>query len=152
MQLNKDLREFAELLNSNRVEFVVVGAFAVGWHGFPRFTGDLDVLVRPTIENGAAVVEAIRQFGFASLGITREDFAHPGQVVQLGFQPSRIDVITSITGVEFEDAWAGKIAGDIDGLPVFFIGFDDLIRNKESTGRPKDLLDADQLRQRRPKP
>ena len=152
MQLNKDLREFAELLNSNRVEFVVVGAFAVGWHGFPRFTGDLDVLVRPTIENGAAVVEAIRQFGFASLGITREDFADPGQVVQLGFQPSRIDVITSITGVEFEDAWAGKIAGDIDGLPVFFIGFDDLIRNKESTGRPKDLLDADQLRQRRPKP
>ena len=69
MQLNKDLREFAGLLNSNKVEFVVVGAFAVGWHGFPRYTGDLDVLVRPSEANGAAVVEAIRQFGFASLGI-----------------------------------------------------------------------------------
>ncbi len=152
MQLNKDLREFAGLLNSNKVEFVVVGAFAVGWHGFPRYTGDLDVLVRPSEANGAAVVEAIRQFGFASLGIKKEDLARPGQVVQLGFEPSRIDLITSITGVEFEDAWDRKIAGSIDGLPVFFIGFDDLIRNKEATGRPKDLGDAGELRKRRPKP
>jgi len=152
MRLNKDLREFAELLNSNKVEYVIVGAFAVGWHGFPRFTGVLDVLLRPTQENGAAAVEAIRQFGFASLGITLEDLAYPGKVVQLGLQPSRIDLITSISGVEFEDAWAGKVAGDIDGIPVYFIGFDDLIRNKESAGRPKDLLDAGMLRQRRPKP
>src|SRR5437868_11981994 len=134
MLLNKDLREFAELLNSNKVEFVVVGAFAVGWHGFPRFTGDLDVLVRPTVANGAAVVEAIRQFGFASLGIADEDFAHTGRVIQLGFEPSRIDLVTSITGVDFEEIWVGKVSGEIDGLPVFFIGFDELLRNKEATG------------------
>ena len=150
MQLNKDLREFAELLNSNKVEFVVVGAFAVSWHGFPRYTGDLDFLVRPSAKNGQAIVQAIREFGFASLGITEDDLASPGRVIQFGVEPSRIDLITSITGVTFEEAWAGKCAGELDGLPVFYIGVNDLIRNKEATGRPKDLGDAGELRKRNP--
>ncbi|MFN0101588.1 MAG: nucleotidyltransferase [Bryobacteraceae bacterium] len=151
MPLSKHLREFAELLNSNGVEFVIVGAYAVVWHGFPRYTADLDLLVRPTAANAAIIVEAIRQFGFGSLGISQDDLAHPNKVVQLGVEPYRIDLITSISGVSFDEAWAGKLAGDLDGVPVYFIGLDDLIRNKESAGRPKDLGDAGELRRRKPK-
>jgi len=90
-------------------------------------------------------------FGFSSLGITIEDLCKPSQVVQLGVKPSRIDLITSISGVEFEWAWANRAPGQIDGIPVQFIGREDLIRNKESSGRLKDLGDADELRKRDPR-
>ena len=151
MHLSKDWREFLELLNSNGVEFLIVGAFAVGWHGRPRLTGDIDILVRPTPANAECVTRTFRQFGFGQLGITADDLVHTDQIIQLGYAPNRIDVLTSISGVDFDDAWAGRVHGDLDGVPVNFIGFDDLIRNKESTGRPKDLGDAGELRQRRPK-
>ncbi len=150
MRLNRDLREFVELLNSSKVDYLVVGAFAVAWHGYPRFTGDIDILVRPDPDNALAVVSAIAQFGFGGLDLTAADFTRPGEVVQLGMPPHRIDLITSISGLGFEDAWAHRVPGLIDGIPVFFLGLDDLIRNKESTGRPKDLGDADELRKRRP--
>jgi len=148
MRLNKDLREFIELLNSNKVEYLIVGAFAVAWHGCARFTADIDFLLRPSLENAAAVLAAIKAFGFGSLDITIEDLSRPHQVVQLGVKPNRIDLITSISGVEFEPAWANRLPGQIDGIPVQFIGREDLIRNKESTGRPKDLGDAYELRKR----
>jgi len=148
MQLNKDLREFIELLNSNKVEYLIVGAFAVAWHGRPRFTADIDFLLRPSQENATAVLAAIKAFGFEDLDITIEDLSKPHQVVQLGVKPNRIDLITSISGVEFEPAWASRAPGQIDGIPVQFIGREDLIRNKESSGRPKDLGDAYELRKR----
>jgi hypothetical protein len=91
MPLNKDLREFIECLNSNRVEYVIVGAFAVSWHGFPRYSGDIDFLVRPSATNAALVVRAIEQFGLASLGISVTDMDVPGKVVQIGLEPNRID-------------------------------------------------------------
>ena len=151
MPLNKDLREFIELLNSNGVEYLVVGAFAVAWHGHPRFTGDIDFFIRPTRENAAAALATLRGFGFGSLDITLEDLSKPDQVIQLGVMPNRIDIITSVSGVDFASAWSGRVFGHIDGTAVQFIGREELLRNKESTGSPKDLGDAHELRKRRPK-
>lgn len=148
MRLHKDLREFIELLNSASVEYLVVGGFAVAWHGYPRFTADIDFLIRPSRENADRVVAGLRAFGFGGLGITWEDLSKPDQIIQLGAKPNRIDLITSISGVEFEEAWRNRIAGEIDGIAISFIGREDLIRNKESTGRSKDLGDVDELRKR----
>jgi hypothetical protein len=150
MLLNKDLREFVESLNSNKVEYLVVGAFAVAWYGYPRFTADLDILIRPNEGNAARMLEALRQFGFGSLGIDLGDLTAPGHVIQLGVKPNRIDILTSISGVSFEEAWADRIQGSLEGIPVTFIGRTALIRNKESTGRAKDLGDAEELRKRGP--
>jgi hypothetical protein len=149
VHLSKDLREFIELLNSNKVEYLVVGAFAVAWHGYPRFTADIDFLVRPSADNAIALLSALKAFGFASLNLASDDFIRPGQIVQLGVKPNRIDLITSIAGVEFDQAWAGRVVGAIDGIPVQVVGLDDLIRNKESTGRLQDRADAEELRKRR---
>lgn len=148
MQLSKDLREFVELLNSTGVEYLVVGAFAVAWHGHARFTADIDFLVRPDGSNAELVVKALREFGFGGLGISPDDLTRPGRIVQLGVKPNRIDLITSISGVTFEEAWAGRVAGTLDGLPVHYIGREALIRNKETTGRAQDIADAQRLRAR----
>ncbi len=146
MPLSKDLFEFVESLNKNEVEYLVVGAFAVAWHGYPRFTGDIDFFVRPAPANAKAVIRALQMFGFGSLPITAEDLSQTNKVIQLGCQPNRIDLITSISGVEFDRAWSNRVAGKLDGIDVYYIGLADLIRNKESTGRPKDLGDASELR------
>jgi len=151
MQPNKDLLEFIDLLNANRVEYLVVGGFAVAWHGYPRFTADIDFLVRPDHANGELLVKTLKEFGFRSLNLVPEDFSRPEQIVQLGAKPNRIDLITSIAAVPFEEAWASRIAGSIEGRSVFFIGRDALLRNKLATGRPQDLRDADALGQRPPR-
>jgi hypothetical protein len=148
MPLNKDWREFVELLNSNKVEYLVVGAFAVAFHGYPRYTADLDVLIRPSPENVANVLRVLSQFGFGGLGIRREDLEYPGKIVQLGVKPNRIDLITSVSGVAFEDAWNARAEAELEGIPVNSIGLAELLRNKESTGRPKHVGDADELRRR----
>jgi hypothetical protein len=152
VHLSNDLKEFVGLLNSNRVEYLVVGAYAVAWHGYPRFTADIDFLVRPTAMNAKALILALNAFGFASFHLAIEDFIRPGQIVQLGVKPNRIDLITSIAGVEFDQAWNGRVSGEIDEIPVQFVGLEELILNKESTGRLKDKGDAEELRKRRPKP
>jgi hypothetical protein len=151
MPLQKDLREFVELLNSNKVEYLVVGAFAVAHHGYPRYTADLDIFIRPTSENAGRVLRALAEFGFGKLGITVEDLRTHGKVVQLGVKPNRIDLLTSISGVSFEDAWSSREEADLAGVPTRFIGRSALLVNKESTGRAKDLGDAEELRKRPPK-
>ena len=148
MPLNNDLREFVALLNSNRVEYLIVGAFAVAHHGFPRYTGDLDILVRPSADNARRTMEALTQFGFGALGIRSEDIESPGKVVQLGVPPNRVDLLTSISGLTFEEASASRVESELDGMAAYFIGRSALIRNKESTGRAKDLGDAEELRRR----
>lgn len=145
MPLEKDLRDFIASLNSQNVEYLIVGGFALAYHGVPRFTADLDFLVRPSSENAERLERAISGFGFASLGLTQADFTRPNRVIQLGLPPNRIDLLTSLTGVGFDDAWAGKIAADLDGLPVWFIGRNALIRNKRATGRVRDLADLEAL-------
>lgn len=151
MPLNKDLREFLELLNSNAVDYLVVGAFAVAFHGFPRYTADLDLLVRPTGDNAQRLLRVLSQFGFGGLEICAEDFQAPGRVIQLGVIPNRIDLLTAISGVSFEDAWATRKKGELDGVSTQFIGREALLRNKESTGRAKDLGDAAELHRRQPR-
>src|SRR5436309_1847078 len=146
MRLSSDLREFIASLNSNEVEYLVVGAFAMAFHAIPRYTGDLDLLINPTGANAARVVRAIEQFGFGSIGIQAADLSIAGQIVQLGIEPNRIDLITSIDGVSFEEAWISRLTGEIDGVPTHYIGRNELIRNKESVGRLKDLADVDDLR------
>jgi len=148
MQIGKDLREFIELLNANGAEYIVVGGLAVAWHGHPRFTADIDFLVRPDHTNAEVILKTLSDFGFSGLGITSADLCQPDQIVQLGRKPNRIDVITSIAGVSFEEAWATRVAGSIDSIPVYFIGRDELIRNKEAAGRPQDVADANALRKR----
>ena len=150
MPLSRDLREFIECLNSNEVEYLVVGALAVSWHGFPRYSVDIDFLIRPSHANAERALRAIAQFGFRSLDISTADLTVPGKVIQLGLEPNRIDLMTSVTGVTFDAAWDDRSPGLPDGLPVNFIGRSSLLRNKDATGRAKDRIDAEELRKQKP--
>ncbi|HEV2349648.1 MAG TPA: hypothetical protein VG028_07380 [Terriglobia bacterium] len=141
MSLPKEWREFIESLNSNEVEYLVVGAVALAHHGWPRYTGDLDILIRNSAENISKLKTALDDFGYGSLGLKAGDFADPDQVIQLGLPPKRIDILTSITGVPFDQAWAGRIEGAIEGTPAKFIGKQALVQNKKSSGRPQDWAD-----------
>jgi len=145
MTLQKDLREFVELFLSLNIDFVIVGAFAVGRYGYVRTTGDVDLLIRIDPDNARLVVQAFEQFGFRDIGVTADDFLQEGQTIQLGREPHRIDVLTSITGVSSDEIWATREEGDLDGLKVWFISRDCLIRNKRATGRLKDQLDVQEL-------
>jgi predicted nucleotidyltransferase len=145
MHLKPDFKEFVESLNANGVEYVVVGAYAVAFHGIPRYTRDIDFFVQPSHANGERVVNALKAFGFGSLGLSADDFAKPDQIVQLGVEPSRIDIITSIEAVPFDEAHAHRNQVEIDGVKLWFLGRDQLIRNKRAVGRPQDLADAARL-------
>ena len=146
MKLLQDLREFVELLSSQKVEFLVVGGHAVAFHGHPRYTGDIDLFVRPTPENAERIIEALQEFGFAELEIDVDDLTRPNSIVQLGRPPSRIDLLTSISGVDFESAWGSRVPAELDSLPVSFIGLPDLLKNKQAAGRDQDLVDLKKLR------
>jgi hypothetical protein len=119
--------------------------YALAFHGSPRYTGDIDVFVRISAENSARLEAVLRQFGFASLGLSADDFSQPYQVVQLGYPPNRIDLNTSLSGVTFDEVWASREPGELDGLPVFFIGRRAYIKNKRASGRLKDLADLEAL-------
>jgi hypothetical protein len=144
-KLQVDWREFIELLNSQKVEYLIVGGHAVAFHGHPRFTGDIDFLFRTTPTNVHRILSALAAFGFGSLGITESDLLQPGQVIQLGHPPNRIDLLTSISGVEFDSAWEARVQTFIDDQPVNLLGWDDLLQNKRATGRQKDLADIEKL-------
>ncbi|HVX85931.1 MAG TPA: nucleotidyltransferase [Phycisphaerae bacterium] len=141
MNLDKDLREFVELLNSANVEYLIVGGYAVGFHGKPRFTGDIDFFVAVNPANAAATMRVIESFGFGGIGVSIDDFLRPDYVVQLGFPPNRIDLVTGISGVRFEDAWPSRVRAQLDGVPVHFISKEFLIQNKRASARDKDLAD-----------
>lgn len=143
--LQSDLNEFVALLNSWKVEYLVVGGYAVAFHGHPRFTGDIDFLVRATPDNAQRLLDVLREFGFGSLNLTLEDLTTEGRVVQLGRPPNRIDLLTRISGVTFEEAWAGRISGNLGAHRVDFLGWDALIQNKTVTGRDKDRADVTKL-------
>lgn len=147
-ELNPDFRDVLLTLAAEGVEFVVVGAHALALHGVPRATGDLDILVRPSADNAERVWRALTTFGapLAAAGVRVEDFALPGIVYQIGLPPSRIDVLTEISGVTFDEAWSSREDGTLEGRTVHFLGRDALVRNKQATGRPKDLADVARLR------
>ena len=141
MALNKDWREFLELLNSRGVDYVIIGAQSLAFHGRPRHTGDLDILVRPTPDNARLLLALLNELGFEQSSFKETDFLEPEQIIQLGRVPSRIDLLTSLTSVTTDQAVDAKVSPIIDGIPVFVLGRDALIRNKRAVGQPQDLAD-----------
>lgn len=151
MNGSKDFEELFGCLMGRNARFLVVGAHAVAFHAKPRFTKDLDVWIEPTPDNADRVLKALDDFGFGSLALSIEDFTAPGRIVQLGFPPNRIDLLTSIQGVTFEEAWAGRAPGRYGNTEVFYIGKDELIRNKAAVGRPQDRMDLSWLTEKKPR-
>lgn len=143
--MNPDFVDLLRAFIGADVRFLVVGAYALAHHGRPRATGDLDVWVEPTTANAPRVVSALATFGAPMADITESDFARPGVVFQIGVPPGRIDVLTELTGLAFDEAWPGRDAGRFGDLTVDFIGRDAFIRNKRATGRAKDLGDIERL-------
>jgi len=143
--LNQDFKEFIQLLNDNRVRYLVVGGYAVALHGYPRYTRDIDIWVELSEENATHIVEALEQFGFASLGLKESDFLVKEQVIQLGYAPNRIDIITTLSGITFAECYDKRVPVEIDGVKINFIDLDSLRKNKKATGRLQDLADLENL-------
>lgn len=142
---NQDFKEFIESLNANRVRYLVVGGYAVALHGYPRYTKDLDIWIESSPENAQALVLALTQFGMASLGLTKSDFLDPDQVVQIGYPPNRIDILSTVSGLEFTSCYAQRVKTILDGVEVNFIDLENLRKNKKASGRLQDLADLENL-------
>jgi len=140
-----DFEELFACLTARHVRFVVVGGHALAYHGRPRFTKDLDVFVEPTSENAARLLLALEDFGFGGLDLKTADFDRPGMVVQLGIAPNRVDLLTTIDGVSFEQAWNGRVVGRFGTESVPFLGRRELLANKRAVGRLQDLADIEAL-------
>ena len=145
MILTPDFKEFIQSLNDHNVRYLVVGGYAVAFHGHPRFTKDIDIWVWIDEKNALNIVKALNQFGFASLGLTADDFLEPGIIVQLGYPPNRIDLITGLKGVEFSVCYDSRIETTIDGATLPFIDLESLKKNKKAVGRFQDLADLEAL-------
>ncbi|MGI9116130.1 MAG: hypothetical protein ACR2JV_00660 [Gaiellales bacterium] len=145
-RLSPDFNAFIDVCSRHDVRFLIVGDYALAVHGHPRMTKDLDVLVEATPENAALLMLALEEFGFGGIGLEAGDVVAPGAVIQLGYPPIRIDILTSIDGVSFDDAYGHRVDVEIGGRAVPFIGRDQLIANKEATGRLQDLADVERLR------
>jgi hypothetical protein len=143
MEVQQDFRDLLALFKKHEVEFIIVGAYALGQLGAPRYTGDLDVYARPDPVNARRIIQALSEFGFGSVGLTETDFTEEGKVVQLGVPPVRVDIITSITGVSWEQTWSGRVKGLFGDLEVHYIGREEFILNKRALGRKKDLADLE---------
>jgi len=143
--LNQDFREFIQLLNDNQVKYLVIGGYAVAVHGHPRYTKDIDIWIEISEENAQKLVTALTQFGFESLGLTSEDFQTPNQIIQLGYPPNRIDLITNPDGIDFQTCYDSKIEVTLNDIPVKFINLDNLKKNKLASGRLQDLADLEKL-------
>ncbi len=148
--LSNDLREFIRLLTTNNVKYVIVGAWALAFHGRPRYTGDLDIFVARDTDNVDKLLAVLDDFGFSGAGISRDDLLQPDYVIQLGRAPNRIDLLTGISGVSFDEAWLRRESGDISGTAVNFLSRDLLIKNKRAANRPKDRADVEVLTKTRP--
>lgn len=145
MEVQPDFRDLLALLNEHKVEYLIVGGYALAFHGAPRFTGDIDLFVRPDPANAKRVIQALAAFGFQFPNLTVDDFQNPNKVVQLGVPPVRVDLITSLTGVSWEEANASKEPGPFGDVPVQYIGREQFIANKRAIGRKKDLADIEAL-------
>jgi len=141
MEFNQDFRDMLVALNEANVKYLVVGAYAVAAHGYPRATGDLDLWIQATAESASGVMQALRVFGAPTHEIDEADFAVPSIVFQIGVPPGRIDLLTSVSGLEFESAWLNRVQLNIDDVSFYVVGLKDLIQNKRASGRPKDLAD-----------
>ncbi len=145
MEVQKDFRDLLELLNAHKVEYLIVGAYALAFHGAPRYTGDMDIYVKPNPTNAQRIMAALNDFGFGSVGLTAADFESVEKVVQLGVPPVRVNIVTSLTGVSWEEAASGRIEGIYGDIAVYYIGRRQFISNKRAWGRKKDLADLEAL-------
>jgi hypothetical protein len=145
MVLNKDFREFIESLNANGVKYLIVGGYAVGFHGYPRYTKDLDIWLLVSEENAERILKSMDQFGMGNLGLTKAEFLDPDSIVQIGYPPSRIDLVMSCDGIEFESCYLTKIDHVSEGLVLHFLDLENLKKNKKASARPQDLADYDNL-------
>jgi len=142
---NPDFKEMLSALSEARADYLLVGAYALAAHGHPGATGDLDIWVRADSENASRVLRSLAVFGAPLDDLTVDDLSKPGIVFQIGVEPSRIDILTAISGVEFDHAWKNRVLIEMDGVCVHVIGREDLIVNKRASGRPKDIADVETL-------
>ena len=145
MELNPDFKEFFESLNRNDVRYLVVGGYAVAFHGYPRYTKDIDVWIEATTDNVQRLIQALRDFGFGALGLQERDFLEPGYTIQLGRPPNRIDLLTSVHGVDFPVCFESKVSAELAGLVIQVISLEHLKENKRAVGRFQDLADLENL-------
>ena len=143
--LNQDFREFIQSLNANQVRYLVVGGYAVALHGYPRYTKVMDIWIDMTPENATRIIKALEQFGFGSLGLRKEDFLEQDTIIQLGYPPRRIDILTTVPGVIFDDCYVTKNVVVLNDIPVDFIDLENLKESKRATGRAQDLADLENL-------
>ena len=149
MKVEKDYEEFLSLFNKHKVKYCIIGAFAVAFYAKPRYTKDIDILVESSKENAQKILKVLEEFGFKDLSISQEDLTTGGNILQLGYEPLRIDLLTKLEGFLFEDIWKNKMVGEYGSEKVYFIGLDDLIRNKKQSNRPTDRIDIDLLEKAR---
>ena len=146
MILNPDFKEFFQLLNANDVHYLIVGGYAVAYHGYPRYTKDIDVWIWINLENAERVVKSLEDFGFESLGLQASDFLEAETIIQLGYAPNRIDLIMGVPGVDFEECYKKRVDEEIDGVSLSFIDLENLKRAKKASGRAQDLADIENLK------
>lgn len=147
MKLPEDFKEFIELLNAHQVKYLIVGGYAVGFHSRPKFTQDIDFWIDKREHNARKVLSVLKDFGFGDLNVKISDLTNPDMVIQLGYAPLRIDIITDLSGLNFSEAYARKVKGNYLGIDTYFISIEELIKNKEIAGRDKDLLDIKWIKQ-----
>ena len=148
MIINKDFKEFFQLLNKNKVKYLVIGGYAVAFHGYPRYTKDIDIWIGTNKNNAERLIMALNEFGFSSLSLKSDDFLDPKNVVQLGNPPNRIDLLCDLDGVDFEECFTNKIKETIEGATINFIDIHNLRKNKKASGRLQDLADLEQLNEK----
>ena len=145
MEIQPDFRDLLKLFNAHSVDYLIVGGYALAFHGAPRYTGDIDLFVKPDEINARNIIEALKKFGFNAEGFSLSDFSKPEKVIQLGAPPVRVDIVTSLSGVSWEEAFSGRIEGKYGDTTVYYIGRDQFILNKSAIGRKRDLADLEAL-------
>ena len=145
MEVQQDFKELLALFNAHNVDYMIVGAYALAFHGAPRYTGDLDILIHADEKNAKRIFNALNDFGFGKVGLEEADFSEPDRIIQLGVPPVRVDLITSITGVTWEEAKRYRQQGVFGNVTVYYIGKQQFIANKKALGRKKDLADIEAL-------
>ena len=147
MRIEKDFAELLQLFDKHKVKYCILGAFAVAFYAEPRYTKDMDILVEPTVDNGRRIIRALNEFGLGHLGLKEVDFCQKEKFFQLGYEPVRVDLLTSIQGMEFNDLWKRRIQGKYGKQKVSFISLNDLIKSKQIANRKQDIADLEKLEQ-----
>ncbi len=145
MKVEKDYEELLKSFNKYKVKYCIIGAYAIAFYAKPRYTKDLDILVEPSIENGKRIINALNEFGFKSIDLSERDFSQRGKIIQLGYEPVRVDIITSVQGCSFKQVWENKAMGTYGKERVHFIGINELIKSKKTSDRKQDQVDVDIL-------